>query len=63
MGRDGENGEFFANMAYFALVKFHILPHELLALPKNEQAFIFACIKVYIQKEKQEIDKLKNKHT
>lgn len=50
-------------MAYFALVKFHILPHELLALPKNEQAFIFACIKVYIQKEKQEIDKLKDKHT
>lgn len=48
-------------MAYFALVKFHIFPHELLALSENEQAFVFACIMVYVKKEKEELDKLKNK--
>lgn len=48
-----DEGEFWSNIAYFAFVKFRVLPHVLLSMPENELAFIVAVIKVYIRSEKQ----------
>ena len=47
-----KGGEFYAKMAYFALLKFHILPHVLFSLPENERAFVFAAISLTIKADK-----------
>lgn len=39
-------------MAYFALLKFHILPHVLFSLPENERAFVFAAISMKMKADK-----------
>jgi hypothetical protein len=48
-------------MAYFALIKLHILPSELFALSENEQAFIFAAAEIYSKEQKKLQDKAKRK--
>nr|DAS85669.1 MAG TPA: hypothetical protein [Caudoviricetes sp.] len=48
-------------MAYYALLKFHILPHVLFSLPENERAFIYAAIAVKAKADKQAADKAKRK--
>jgi hypothetical protein len=49
-------------MAYFALIKLHILPSQLFALSENEQAFIYAAAEIYSKEQKKlrdEANKLK----
>ena len=48
-------------MAYYALLKFHILPHVLFSLPENERAFIYAVISVKAKADKQAAAKAKRK--
>jgi hypothetical protein len=48
-------------MAYYALHKLHILPHELLSLSSNEQAFIYAAIQIRVEKEEKAIRKVKDR--
>jgi hypothetical protein len=43
------------------LQKFHILPHQFLALPIRERAFIIASIQLRIEAEQKEQKKLKSK--
>nr|DAG48418.1 MAG TPA: hypothetical protein [Caudoviricetes sp.] len=35
------------------------MPHELLSLPDNEQAFIVAAINIKVKQDKKEADKIK----
>ena len=48
-------------MAYYALLKFHILPHVLFSLPENERAFIYAAISVKNKADKRAAAKAKRK--
>lgn len=48
-------------MAYFALLKFHILPHVLFSLSENERAFVYAAIAVKAKADKRAADKAKRK--
>lgn len=48
-------------MAYFALLKFHILPHVLFSLPENERAFVFATISLKIKADKKAMDEARRK--
>jgi hypothetical protein len=48
-------------MCYFALHKLHLFPHEVLSLPANEQAFIYAAIEIRAKAEKKAIDEAKKK--
>lgn len=48
-------------MAYFALNKYHILPHDLFNLPSNEQAFVYAAIELRAKAEKRAADKIGKK--
>ena len=58
----GESGEYYDNMAYFALIKLHILPSKLFALSENEQAFIYAAAEIYSKEQKKLRDQMnKNK--
>ena len=43
-------------MAYFALLKFHILPHVLFSLPENERAFVFAAISMKMKADKKAVE-------
>lgn len=56
MEGDGE-----ANYAHYALHKLKILPHELINLPRQERAFIYASTDIVVEKESKEAKKLKNK--
>lgn len=47
MEGDGE-----ANYAHYALHKFHLLPGQLMALPREERAFIYASIDLRVEEEK-----------
>ncbi len=49
----------WANVLYYCLHKFHILPHEIMRLPEYEQAFIFAAVAIKLRKEQEEVKKLK----
>ncbi len=49
----------YANVAHYALHKFHKFPHELLNLDENERAFIMASISVKLKKDKEEAKKAK----
>ncbi|QUI25519.1 hypothetical protein HZI73_25915 [Vallitalea pronyensis] len=44
---DGE-----ANYAHYLLHKIHLLPHDFLALPRREKAFIMASVDLHIEAEK-----------
>ncbi|WP_165445168.1 hypothetical protein [Bacilliculturomica massiliensis] len=48
-------------MAYYALHKLRILPGELMELPREERAFIYAAIDLRIKAEKEEEKKMKRK--
>lgn len=52
---DDEDGD--ASIAYFLFVNHGILPHEVLKLDGREKAMIIAMAK----KEKENLDKIKNK--
>ena len=54
-------GEVEANLAYYALHKFHWKPSEFLALDPLEQAFVIAAIDVRVDKEKKEAAEVKRK--
>ncbi|MEK8131249.1 hypothetical protein WMW72_25405 [Paenibacillus filicis] len=43
-----------ANYAYYALHELHILPHDLMAMSRREQAAIFAMIDIRVESEKRE---------
>lgn len=49
-----------AVIAFHCLYKFHLLPHEFMSLPENEQAFIMAAIRVYIAEQKKAEKKAKS---
>lgn len=49
-----EGGDPDANFAFYCLHKFHLLPHEYLALPQNERAFVIACILLRIEQERRQ---------
>ncbi len=51
----------YANVAHYALHKFHKFPHELLNLDENERAFVMASISVKLKKDKEEAKKAKAK--
>ncbi|WP_374713104.1 hypothetical protein [Symbiobacterium terraclitae] len=44
---DGE-----ANYAHYALHKLHLLPSQLLAIPRRERAFVYASISLQVEEEK-----------
>lgn len=46
-------------MAYYALHRLKLLPGQLMALSKEERAFIYASIEARIQKEKAEAARMK----
>lgn len=51
-------------MAQFCLMKLHLLPSQFLALPREERAFVYACVENYVEDEKKrqkELDRAKNK--
>lgn len=54
-------GDYEANMAYYALHKLRILPGVFLGLPQEERAFICAAINVRIEAEKKEAARMKRK--
>lgn len=51
----------YASVAYYCLHKLHKWPHELLELPENERAFVFAAVGLKLKAEKEEADKAKRK--
>ena len=57
------DGDAEANLAYYCLHRLHILPSEMLSLPRRERAFLMAAIEVYAEaqreKEKEINDKAK----
>ena len=56
-----ENVDAEAAVAHYALQKLHILPSQLLNMDIQEKAFVFASIKLRIEAEKKEQDRLKKK--
>lgn len=54
-------GDYEACIVNYCLHKFHILPHEFLALPIRERAFIIASVQLRIEAEKEQEKKLKSK--
>ncbi len=46
-------------MAYYALLKLHIMPHEILAMDEQEKAFTVAAIQVKMANDKKNEKKLK----
>ena len=60
-----EDGDGDANVAQFCLMKLHLLPSQFLALPREERAFLYACLDLYIQAEQRrqkEMDRIKSKN-
>ncbi|MGM7683548.1 hypothetical protein ACSVDA_15520 [Cytobacillus sp. Hm23] len=47
--------------AHYALHRFNMSPKEFEGLERREKAFVIASIKVQIEKEKEEMDKLKGR--
>lgn len=56
-----EGGDTWATVAYYCLLKLHIMPHEFMSLPENEQAFIVASILVKTKADKKEAEEMKRK--
>ena len=56
-----EGDDFYANIAYYALHKFHWPPSKLFGLPEPERAFVFAAIAVKLKKDKEEAKKAKRR--
>lgn len=52
----------YANVAYYCLLKLHKWPHELLALPESERAFVFAAVALKIKADKEEAEKVRRKN-
>lgn len=52
-----------AAYAMYCLNKFHWKPSEFVELPRQEKAFVIACIEQRLAEEKKQNDKLKNKGT
>ena len=50
-----------ANICYYCLHEFHILPHVFLSLPRQERAFIIAAINERIENEKKKEKELKQR--
>lgn len=48
-------------IAHFALQKLHLLPSQIVNLPKEEKIFVYASIIKRIEAEKEEQDKIKKK--
>jgi hypothetical protein len=47
--------------AHYALHRFSIRPREFLDMDRKEKAFVIASIKIELDKEKKERDKIKSK--
>ena len=43
-----------ANICYFCLHELHLLPHEFLALPRRERAFVIAAANIRAEREKKQ---------
>lgn len=56
---DEVDGE--AVYSHYALHRFNMRPREFLEMDRKEKAFVIASIKVQIEKEKRETDKIKRK--
>ncbi len=50
-----------SSYAYFALLKFHILPSVFLNMDRQEKAFVIAAAKEYQKAKKKEADEIKSK--
>ena len=50
-----------SSYAYFALLKFHILPSVFLNTDRQEKAFIIASAQKYKEAKKKEADEIKRK--
>lgn len=50
-----------SSYAYFALLKFHILPSVFLNMDRQEKAFVIAAAQEYQQAKKKEADEIKRK--
>lgn len=48
-------------MLYYCLHKFHKLPHEILALPQAERAFIYAAIELKVKQDKKAMQDIKRR--
>ena len=46
-------------MAYYALLKLHILPHELLEMDEREKAFVVVSVQKKCKADKEQEEKLK----
>ncbi len=45
-------------MAYYALLKLHVLPHELLAMDEREKAFVVATVQKKCKADQEQEKKL-----
>ena len=50
-----------ANIAYYCLHKLHKWPHEFLELSRYERVFVIAAVKMKIEKDKKEAQKMKKR--
>ncbi len=50
-----------ANLAYYCLHRLHILPSEVLSLPRREQAFLMAAIEIYAEAQREKEKDIENK--
>lgn len=48
-------------MAYYALLKLHILPHKLLEMDEQEKAFVVAAVQIKAKADREQEKKLANK--
>ena len=55
------DGDAEANLAYYCLHRLHILPSEMLSLPRRERAFLMAAIEVYAEAQKKEKQDTENR--
>lgn len=48
-------------MAYYALLKLHILPHKLLEMDEQEKAFVVAAVQIKAKADREQEKKLASK--
>lgn len=54
-----KEGDFEANIAYYCLHKFNMLPSQFLALDRQERAFIVAAIEIKVEEDKKREKQIK----
>ena len=56
-----EEGEGECSLAYFCLLRLHLLPSQVAGLPRREKAFLMAAVELYAEEQRRQEKRLKKR--